>query len=154
MPFPSAFGESQKRYDDIFDDFKRLDQKTYGEKRGSDSNYFQNPVSGYHNQNLYGPLITILLVAFAIILICEWFIVIDILLLRSKEQGDFRISLVLLGVNPLRHVAQWVSRAPTHNSLPAFRNLNGIYMLFWALCKFFNNFIEVFIFYNINFFNK
>ena len=80
MPFPSAFGESQKHYDDIFDDFKRIDQATYGEKKSSDSNYFQNPVSGYYNQNLYGPLITILLVAFAIILICEWFEVIKILL--------------------------------------------------------------------------
>ena len=32
------------------------------------------------------------------------------------------------------HVAQWVSRAPPHNSLPAFLNLNGRFLypiLFW-----------------------
>ena len=47
-----------------------------------------------------------------------------------KKQGDSRNSLVLLGVTPSWHVAQWVSRAPTHHTLPAFLNLNGIYFKF------------------------
>ena len=34
-------------------------------------------------------------------------------------------SLVLLGITPLSHVAQRVSLAPPHNTLPAFINLNG-----------------------------
>ena len=34
--------------------------------------------------------------------------------------------MVLPGVTALWHVAQWVSRAPPHNALPAFLNLNGI----------------------------
>ena len=34
-------------------------------------------------------------------------------------------SFGLLGLTPLWHVAQWVSRAPPHNTLPAFLNLNG-----------------------------
>ena len=46
--------------------------------------------------------------------------------LRSEKQGDLRNSLVLLGVTLLRHVAQWVSRAPQHHTLPAILNLNGI----------------------------
>ena len=36
-----------------------------------------------------------------------------------------RYSLVLLEVTPLLHVAQWVSRAPPHHTLPAFLNLSG-----------------------------
>ena len=74
MPFPAAFEKSQKSYDDIFDDFKRVDQEIYGGRRGSTSDFYsiQNPVQGYYNQNLYGPLITVLLVAFCIILICKF----------------------------------------------------------------------------------
>ena len=45
-----------------------------------------------------------------------------------KKQGDLRNSLVLLGVTVLWHVAQWVSRAPPHHTLPAFLNLNGIFL--------------------------
>ena len=45
--------------------------------------------------------------------------------LDLKKQGDLRNSLVLLGVTQLWHVAQWVSRAPPHYTLPAFQNLNG-----------------------------
>ena len=48
-----------------------------------------------------------------------------VLSLRSKKQGDLRDSLVSLGVTPLWHMAQWVFRAPPHNTLPAFQNLNG-----------------------------
>ena len=36
-----------------------------------------------------------------------------------------RNSLVLLGVTLLWHMAQWVSRAPSHHTLPSFLNLNG-----------------------------
>ena len=74
MPFPSAFEKSQKSYDDIFDDFKRVDQEIYGGRSESTSDFYsiQNPVQGYYNQNLYGPLITVLLVAFCIILICKF----------------------------------------------------------------------------------
>ena len=38
-----------------------------------------------------------------------------------------RHSLVLLGVTPLWHVSQWVSRAPPPHTLPAYIhvNLNG-----------------------------
>ena len=36
-----------------------------------------------------------------------------------------RNSLVLVGVTSLRHVAQGVSRAPPHHTLPAFINLIG-----------------------------
>ena len=46
--------------------------------------------------------------------------------LDLKNQEDLRNSLFLLGVTPLWHVAQWVSRATTHHSLPAFLYLNGI----------------------------
>ena len=42
-----------------------------------------------------------------------------------KKRGDLGNSLVLLGVTLLLHVAHWVSRAPPHNTLPAFLNLNG-----------------------------
>ena len=44
-----------------------------------------------------------------------------------KKQGDLRNSLVLLGVTPSWQVAQWVSRAPPHHTLPAFLNLNGTF---------------------------
>ena len=43
-----------------------------------------------------------------------------------KKQENLRNSLVLLGVSLLWHVAQWVSRAPPHHTLPAFLNLNGM----------------------------
>ena len=43
-----------------------------------------------------------------------------------KKQGDLRNSFDLLWVTPLWHVAQWVSRAPPHQTLPAFLNLNGM----------------------------
>ena len=33
--------------------------------------------------------------------------------------------MVLLGVTPSWHVAQWVSRAQPHHTLPSFLNLNG-----------------------------
>ena len=36
-----------------------------------------------------------------------------------------RNSLIELGVTLLFHVAQWVTRAPPHHTLPAFLNLNG-----------------------------
>ena len=36
-----------------------------------------------------------------------------------------RKSLVSQGVTSLWHVAQWVSRAPPHHTLPDFLNLNG-----------------------------
>ena len=42
-----------------------------------------------------------------------------------KKRGDLRNSLVLLGVTPLWHVAQWVARAPPHHSVPAFLNPHG-----------------------------
>ena len=42
-----------------------------------------------------------------------------------KKQGDLKNSLILLGVTRLWQVAQRVSRAPTHDTLPAFLNLNG-----------------------------
>ena len=45
--------------------------------------------------------------------------------LRSKKRWDLRNSLVLRGVTPLWHVAQWVSRAPRHHTLPAFLNPEG-----------------------------
>ena len=45
--------------------------------------------------------------------------------LDLKKRRDLRNSLVLLGVNRLWHVAQWVSRAPPHHTLPAFLNLSG-----------------------------
>ena len=45
--------------------------------------------------------------------------------LRSEKQGDLRNSLVLLGVTGLWHMAQWVSLALPHHTLPTFRNLNG-----------------------------
>ena len=44
-----------------------------------------------------------------------------------EKQGDLRDCFFLLTVTPLWHVAQWVSRAPPHHTLPAFRNLNGIF---------------------------
>ena len=55
-----------------------------------------------------------------------------------KKQGDLRNSLVLLGVTQLWHVAQWVSRAPPHHTLPAFLNLYGTRRVidpfkFWSL---------------------
>ena len=40
-----------------------------------------------------------------------------------EKQGDIRNSLVLLGVTPLWHVAQRVSPASPHHTLPAFLNL-------------------------------
>ena len=40
-----------------------------------------------------------------------------------------RNSLVLLGVTPLWHVAQRVSRALPYHTLPAFLNLNGVFSL-------------------------
>ena len=43
-----------------------------------------------------------------------------------KKQGEFSNSLVLLGVTPLWHVAQWVFRAPPQHTLPAFLNLDGM----------------------------
>ena len=45
--------------------------------------------------------------------------------LRWKKQGGLRNTFVLLGVTPLWHVDQWVSRAPSHHTLPDFLNLNG-----------------------------
>ena len=42
-----------------------------------------------------------------------------------KKQGDLRNSVVLLGLTPLWHVPQWVSRAPTHHTSPVFLTLNG-----------------------------
>ena len=48
-----------------------------------------------------------------------------ILPLKSKKQGDLRNSLVLLGVTPMWFVAQWVSRAPPHHTLPPFLNNNS-----------------------------
>ena len=43
-----------------------------------------------------------------------------------KKQGDLRNYLVLQGVTPFWQVAQWVSRAPPHHTLPAFLDLNGM----------------------------
>ena len=45
--------------------------------------------------------------------------------IEIKKHGDFRNSLVFLGVTSLLHVAQWVSRAPPHHTIPAFLNPNG-----------------------------
>ena len=45
--------------------------------------------------------------------------------LDLKKRGDLSYSLVLLGVTLLWNVAQRVSRAPPHQALPAFLNLNG-----------------------------
>ena len=42
-----------------------------------------------------------------------------------KKQRDLRNFLVLLGVTPLWLIAQLVSRAPPHHTLPDFLNLNG-----------------------------
>ena len=42
-----------------------------------------------------------------------------------KKREDLRNSLILLGVTPLWHVAQWVSRAQPYHTLPAFLNLYG-----------------------------
>ena len=42
-----------------------------------------------------------------------------------KKRGYLENSFVLVGVTPLWHVAQLVSRAPPHHTLPAFINLNG-----------------------------
>ena len=42
-----------------------------------------------------------------------------------EKQADLRDSFVLVGVTPLWLVAQWVSRAPLHRTLPAFLYLNG-----------------------------
>ena len=47
--------------------------------------------------------------------------------LRSKKAGRFENFLVLLGITPLRRVAQWVSRAPPQHTLPAFPKLNGTF---------------------------
>ena len=54
-----------------------------------------------------------------------------------KKQGNFRNSSVLQGVTILWLVAEWVSRAPSHNTLPAFLNLKGIKirMKFWLKFK-------------------
>ena len=47
-------------------------------------------------------------------------------ILKNRETwAQLRNSLVLLGVVELWHVAQWVSCAPPHNTLPAFLNLSG-----------------------------
>ena len=43
-----------------------------------------------------------------------------------EKQGDLRDCFVLLTLTQLWHVAQWVSRAPPHHTLPAFLYLNGI----------------------------
>ena len=47
--------------------------------------------------------------------------------LDLKKQGDLWNSLILQGVTPSWHVAQLVSRAPPHHTLPAFLNLNGTF---------------------------
>ena len=47
-----------------------------------------------------------------------------------NKQGDLRNSLILVGVTPLWHVAQWVSRAPQHHTIPAFLDLNGTLYLY------------------------
>ena len=69
-----------------------------------------------------------------------------ILPFRSKKQGDFRNSLVLLGLTPLWHVAQWVSRAPPHHTLPAFLNLNGTPTFNDKSDRFFRSFRKIFNF--------
>ena len=46
-----------------------------------------------------------------------------------EKQEILRDCSVLVTVTRLWHVAQWVSRAPPHHTLPAFLNLNGIYSL-------------------------
>ena len=47
--------------------------------------------------------------------------------LRSKKQEDFRNSLFLLWVTTLWHMAQRISRAPPHHTLPVFLNRNGMF---------------------------
>ena len=42
-----------------------------------------------------------------------------------EKQEDLRKCSLLVTVTPLWHVAQWVSRAPQHHTLPAFLNLDG-----------------------------
>ena len=42
-----------------------------------------------------------------------------------EKQGDLKHCFVLLTVTLLWPVAQWLSRAPPHHTLPAFLNLNS-----------------------------
>ena len=42
-----------------------------------------------------------------------------------EKQEGLRDCSVLVTIPPLWHVAQWVSRAPPHHTLPAFLNLDG-----------------------------
>ena len=46
--------------------------------------------------------------------------------IRILKSGEIWETPWLLGVTLLWHVAQWVSLAPLHHTLPAFLNLNGI----------------------------
>ena len=45
-----------------------------------------------------------------------------------EKQRDLRDCLGLVAVTQLWHMAQWVSRAPSHHTLPAFLNLNGTFI--------------------------
>ena len=50
-----------------------------------------------------------------------------------EKQEGLRDCSVLVTITPLWHVAQWVSRAPSNHTLPAFQNLNSKIIRFLSI---------------------